>query len=140
LRNELIARDEGLHAELGALLYNHLDNKLSKERIHEIFKEAVEIETQFITESIPCDLVGMNSKLMAKYIKFISNHWMSQLTTKTGRKCSKLYKGIENPFSFMEMSGLDGKTNFFEQRVTEYRKSNTVEKNPETFNNLNDDF
>ncbi len=138
--NELIARDEGLHADFGVMLYNKLNNKLSKDRIHEIFKEAVEIETQFITESIPCDLIGMNSKLMTKYIKFVANFWMSQLITKTGRKCSKLYKGVENPFPFMDTIGLDGKTNFFEQRVTEYRKSNTVEKNAETFNNLNDDF
>jgi ribonucleoside-diphosphate reductase beta chain len=139
--NELIARDENLHCQFGILLYNYLQNKLSKERIHEIFKEAVEIESQFITESIPCKLIGMNSQLMIRYVKYISSFWMSQMMTSSGRKCPKLYN-VKNPFSFMDNIGLDGRTNFFEQRVTEYKRASSVtaSKSYETFENLNDDF
>ena len=111
--NELIARDEGLHCLFAIMLYNHLQNKLSKERIHEIFKEAVEIESQFITESIPCKLIGINSTLMIRYIKFISNYWMHQIISSSGRKCPKLYSA-KNPFSFMDLNSIESKTNFFE--------------------------
>jgi ribonucleoside-diphosphate reductase beta chain len=140
--NELIARDENLHCEFAITLYNYLNNKLTKERIHEIFKEAVEIESQFITESIPCKLIGINSTLMVRYIKFISSYWMHQFTTSSGRKCPKLYNA-KNPFSFMDMISIDSKTNFFEQVTTEYSRSNNTAdtaKNSETFMNLNDDF
>jgi len=139
--NELIARDENLHCNFAILLYNYLQNKLTKERIHEIFKEAVEIESQFITESIPCKLIGMNSGLMIRYIKYVANFWMNQMITSSGRKCPKLYT-VKNPFSFMDMNGLDGKTNFFEQRTTEYQRASSVNesKSAETFMNLNDDF
>lgn len=122
------------------LLYNYLNNKLTKERIYEIFKEAVEIETEFITDSIPCKLIGMNSMLMGRYIKFVSNHWMSQLTTTSGRKCPKLYH-VKNPFPFMDQNGLDGKTNFFEQRTTEYSRTTTSSaENSKVFQKLDDDF
>ena len=128
--------------EFAILLYSHLQNKLTKERIHEIFREAVEIETQFITESIPCKLIGMNSSLMTRYIKHIASFWMHKLTTSPhNRKCPKLYQ-VKNPFDFMDMIGIDGKTNFFEQRTTEYKK-NTVAptvKNADTFKNLDDNF
>jgi len=140
--NELIARDESLHCAFAILLYNYLQNKLTKERIHEIFKEAVEIETQFINESIPCKLIGMNNILMTRYIKFVANFWMHQLITTSGRKCPKLYTS-KNPFPFMDMIGMDGKTNFFEQRVTEYKRATSIlkpVKSEETFLNLNDDF
>jgi len=140
--NELIARDEALHTSFAILLYNYLNNKLSKERIHEIFKEAVEIETQFITESIPCKLIGMNGTIMTRYIKYISSYWMNQFITSSGRKCPKLYN-VKNPFSFMDMNGIDGKTNFFEQRTTEYQRASSAmktSKSAETFLNLNDDF
>jgi ribonucleoside-diphosphate reductase beta chain len=138
--NELIARDEGLHCSFGILLYSYLVNKLSKERIHEIFKEAVEIETEFITESIPCKMIGMNSSLMTRYIKFVANYWMNKLRTTSGRKCPKIYK-VRNPFSFMDMNGMDGKTNFFEQRVTEYQRASSVMSTPsEGFTKLDDDF
>jgi ribonucleoside-diphosphate reductase beta chain len=139
--NELIARDENLHCSFAILLYNKLTNKLSKERIWEIIKEAVDIECEFITESIPCKLIGMNSSLMIRYIKFISNFWMHQMITSTGRKCPELYK-VKNPFSFMDMNGVDGKTNFFEQRTTEYsraKKQDSV-KNAQTFLNLDGNF
>jgi ribonucleoside-diphosphate reductase beta chain len=138
--NEWIARDEGLHCNFAILLYNYLQNKLTKERIHEIFKEAVEIECEFITESIPCKLIGMNSTLMIRYIKFIANYWMRKITTSNGRKCPKLYT-VKNPFPFMDLLGVDGKTNFFEQRTTEYQSStNMPQKNSETFLNLDDNF
>jgi ribonucleoside-diphosphate reductase beta chain len=140
--NEYISRDENLHCAFAILLYSHLNNKLTKERIWEIFKEAVDIESQFITESISCKLIGMNSTLMIRYIKHVSNYWMHQLTSSSGRKCPKLYS-VKNPFQFMDMMGVDGKTNFFEQRTTEYSRATNGQdsvKNSETFNNLDDNF
>lgn len=122
------------------LIYNYLKNKLPKEVIHSIFKEAVEIESEFITESIPCKLIGMNSNLMIKYIKFVANYWMSQFTTDTDKKCPKLYRNITNPFPFMDMISIDGKTNFFEQRTTEYKRANTLVKNNGAYVNLDIDF
>jgi ribonucleotide reductase beta subunit family protein with ferritin-like domain len=121
--NELIARDENLHCSFAIMLYNQLVNKLSAERIHEIFKSAVEIETEFITESIRCDLVGMNSGDMIKYIKFVADFWVTQLITDKGKKCAKAYPRIKNPFPFMDKNGLENKTNFFEQKVTEYARN-----------------
>jgi ribonucleoside-diphosphate reductase beta chain len=142
--NELIARDENLHCLFAILLYSYLENKLTRDRIHEIFKEAVEIETEFITQSIPCKLLGMNSTLMTKYIKFVANYWMTQLTTKSGHKCAKLYVTAKNPFDFMDMNGIDGKTNFFEQVTTEYTRSNNSHaqssKSYNTFTSLDDNF
>jgi len=138
--NELIARDENLHCSFAILLYNHLNNKLTKERIHEIFKEAVDIESEFITESIPCKMIGMNSTLLIRYIKHVANHWMNQIISSNGRKCPKLYN-VKNPFSFMDMIAIDGKTNFFEQIVTEYAKDNrSIEQNSKTFLSLDDNF
>jgi ribonucleoside-diphosphate reductase beta chain len=134
--NEFISRDENLHCELAILLYNKLKHKLTKDRIYEIFKEAIEIETNFIIESIPCKLVGMNSNLMTKYIKYVSSFWMHQLLTTSGKHCPKLYN-VKNPFPFMDMIGIDGKSNFFEQRPTEYAKPK-IDK--QAFNEINDDF
>ena len=124
--------------QFAILLYNKLKNKLSKERIHEIFKEAVEIETEFINESISCKMVGMNTNLMARYIKYVASFWMHKLRTKTGHKCSKLYSA-KNPFTFMDRNGMDGKTNFFEQPVSEYTRSESV-VSTETFKNLGSSF
>lgn len=142
--NEFIARDENLHTQFAILLYNKLHKKLSKERIHEIFKEAVEIESEFITESIPCKLIGMNSTLMIKYIKFVANFWMSKMITDSGRKCPKLYPHVKNPFDFMDMIGIDGKTNFFEYKVSEYStassKKNVGITDEPSFVQLDDDF
>jgi ribonucleoside-diphosphate reductase beta chain len=138
--NEYIARDESLHCNFGIMLYNNLENKLDKDRIHEMAKEAVEIETQFITESIPCKLVGMNSHLMSRYIKFVANFWITQLITNKGRKCPKLFQKADNPFQFMDLNGLDGKTNFFEQKTTEYKRANTITKSSDTYSKLDDDF
>ena len=141
--NEFISRDENLHCEFAILLYSHLQNKLTKDRIHEIFQEAVEIEIEFITESIPCKLVGMSSSLMSRYIKHVANFWMNKLTTAPhGRRCPKLYT-VKNPFSFMDMIGIDGKNNFFEMRTTEYQKADLtkITKDPtSTFQNLDDNF
>lgn len=139
--NEFIARDENLHTEFSILLHNNLDNKLSEDEIREIFKEAVEIEAEFITESIPCKLIGMNSKLMIKYIEYVANFWITKLVTNTGKKCKKLYPDAKNPFDFMNTINIDGKTNFFEQTVSEYSTASSKTKvGNDEFENLDDDF
>lgn len=124
--NELIARDENLHCKFAIQLHNKLENRLSKETIHKIFDEAMKIETEFIIESIKCKLIGMNSDLMSQYLKYVADFWMCKLITNEGKKCPKLYNA-KNPFSFMNFNSLDGKTNFFEQRVTEYKASRTIQ-------------
>jgi len=114
--NELISRDEALHTEFAILLYSKLREKISKEQIHTIIKEAVEIEIEFICEALPCRLIGMNSDSMSKYIKFVADRLAIQLG------CNKIYN-VNNPFDFMEMISIEGKTNFFERRVSEYSLS-----------------
>jgi len=115
--NELISRDEGLHCEFACLLYrDHLVNKLSEEAIHAIIKEALEIEIEFISESLPVELIGMNSKLMTQYIKFCADHLCGSLGV------GKIWN-VKNPFDWMEIISIDGKTNFFERRVGEYSKA-----------------
>jgi len=115
--NDFIARDEGMHTDFACLLYTkYVSNKLSFDTISQIIDEAVEIETQFITESLPCNLLGMNSDLMKQYIKFVANRLVLQMGY------SELYPNIKQPFGFMDRICLDGKTNFFESRVTEYQK------------------
>ena len=114
--NELIARDETLHTDFSALLYSYIENKVSEEEVHNIFKEAFEIEKEFICDSIKCNLLGMNSDKMVEYIKFVSDRLLVQLGY------SKLYN-VACPFSFMNNICLDGKTNFFENRVTEYNRA-----------------
>ena len=111
--NELISRDEALHTEFAVLIYSKLDKKLTQERIYEIINEAVKIEKEFITDALPCRLIGMNSTLMGQYIEFVADRLLVQLGT------SKYYN-TPNPFSFMELISLEGKTNFFEKRVGEY--------------------
>jgi ribonucleoside-diphosphate reductase subunit M2 len=115
--NELISRDEALHCEFAVLLYSKLVKKIDKARIHEIIKEAVEIETEFICEALPCKLIGMNSELMTQYIKFVADRLVVQLGYK------KIYN-VANPFDFMELISLEGKTNFFERKVSEYSLAN----------------
>jgi len=117
--NEYIARDEGLHATFGVLMYSYIKNKVSQERIYEIFKEAVEIEQEFIIESLPCKLIGMNSSMMTDYIKYVADYWIHNLGY------TKIYNK-QNPFSFMIMSELDGKSNFFDRKVSEYRRASTT--------------
>ena len=115
--NEFISRDEGLHTEFAVLLYSMLQTKLDEETIHTIVKEAVEIEDEFITESIPCHLLGMNSNLMSQYIKFVADRLIVQLGYQ------KVYN-VQNPFDFMDRICLENKTNFFEDRVAQYSKAN----------------
>jgi ribonucleotide reductase beta subunit family protein with ferritin-like domain len=131
--NELIARDESVHCNFAITLYNHLIFKLSKERIQEIFKSAVDIEIEFIIESLPCRLIGMNSNLMTQYIKYVADYWLNKY------QVPKIYN-VENPFNFMNLIALDGKTNFFEQRVTEYQKPYSVSTQEERSFNLDDNF
>lgn len=121
--NELIARDEGLHTEFACLLYSKLSHKLSKHDAHKIIRDAVKIEKHFITKALPCELIGMNAKLMAEYIEFVADRLSLQLGY------PKVYHA-KNPFDFMERISLEGKDNFFEKRVTTYAKANTV-SNPE---------
>jgi len=115
--NELISRDEALHCEFAILLYSKLLKKIDKSRIHEIIKEAVEIETEFICEALPCRLIGMNSELMSQYIKFVADRLCVQLGYK------KIYN-VSNPFDFMELISLESKTNFFEKRNDSYALAN----------------
>lgn len=115
--NELISRDEGMHCDFAVHLHNeHLKNQVPKDRIKQIIVEALEIEREFITESLPVDLIGMNSKLMTQYLEFVADRLLVEL------KCEKQFNA-ENPFDFMEMISLQGKTNFFEKRVSDYRKA-----------------
>ena len=120
--NELISRDEALHCEFAILLYSKLLKKIDKTRIHEIIKEAVEIETEFICNALPCRLIGMNSDMMSQYIKFVADRLSVQLGYK------KIY-GVLNPFDFMELISLEGKTNFFERTVSEYSLANKTQTN-----------
>ena len=129
--NELISRDEALHCEFAVLLYSKLVKKIDKARIHEIIKEAVEIETEFICEALPCKLIGMNSELMTQYIKFVADRLVVQLGYK------KIYNAA-NPFDFMELISLEGKTNFFEKRNDSYALANKTVS--EDVFNLSDDF
>ena len=124
LSNEFIARDEGLHTEFACLLYSKLVNRLSKQKAHKIIREAVKIEKQFITKSLPCELIGMNAKLMAQYIEFVADRLLLQLGY------PKAYSAT-NPFSFMETISLENKDNFFEKRVSTYAKG-SVGKDRET--------
>ena len=114
--NELISRDEGMHTDFAVLLFSKLQKKPKKAKIVEIFKEAVAIETEFICEALPCKLIGMNAKLMTQYIEFVADRLVVQLGY------PKIYNST-NPFDFMEMISLDGKTNFFEARVSDYSLS-----------------
>jgi ribonucleoside-diphosphate reductase subunit M2 len=115
--NELISRDEGLHTEFAVLLYSMLKNKIDQEDIHTIVKEAVEIENEFITVSIPCSMLGMNSTLMCDYIKYVADRLVVQLGY------DKIYN-VSNPFDFMDRIGLNLKSNFFEHRSSEYSRPN----------------
>jgi ribonucleoside-diphosphate reductase subunit M2 len=120
--NELISRDEALHTEFAVLLYSKLERKLNKSRIYEIIKEAVEIEKEFITEAIPCRMIGMNSKLMTQYIEFVADRLCLQLGY------DKIYNSA-NPFDFMELISIETKVNFFERTNSEYALANkTVDK------------
>ena len=119
--NELISRDEALHTEFAVLLYNKLVKKLPKTKIVEIIKEAVDIEKEFICDALPCRLIGMNSALMSQYIEFVADRLALQLGIQ------EIYN-TANPFEFMELISLEGKTNFFEKRVGEYALATTTQE------------
>jgi len=129
--NELISRDEALHTEFAVLLYKMLNKKLRKQKVYEIIKEAVEIEKEFICEALPCRLIGMNSDLMSQYIEFVADRLIIQLGYEP-------FYNTANPFPFMEMISIEGKTNFFEKRVGEYALA-TKDTSEEAFD-LDADF
>ncbi|MEM9341152.1 MAG: ribonucleoside-diphosphate reductase small subunit [Bacteroidota bacterium] len=123
--NELISRDEGLHCDFACLLYNnHVVNKLSPETVREIIADAVTIEKEFVTDALPVRLIGMNSDLMCQYIEFVADRLLMELG------CEKIFNST-NPFDFMEMISLQGKTNFFEKRVGEYQKAGVLKEGEE---------
>jgi ribonucleoside-diphosphate reductase beta chain len=121
LSNEFIARDEGLHTDFACALYEEIERKLPKAKVHKIIREAVKIEKEFITKSLPCDLIGMNAKLMSQYIEFVADRLSAQLGY------GKIYSST-NPFDFMERISLEGKDNFFEKRVSTYAKAGVGKK------------
>ena len=132
--NELISRDEGMHCEFACLLYRMLENKLSKEDATKIITDAVEIEKEFVTDALPVNLIGMNAKLMSQYIEFVADRWLGELGY------DKVYNAT-NPFDFMEMISLQGKTNFFEKRVGDYQKSGVLNATADSKSfSLDEDF
>lgn len=122
--NEWIARDEGIHTDFAVLLYKYIKNKISIQEMKEMMQSAVEIEEEFICESLPCRLLGMNQDLMKDYIRYVADRLMTQFGYQ------KIYN-TSNPFPFMNKISLEGKTNFFEQRVTEYVLSSSIKKTHE---------
>ena len=131
--NELISRDEGLHCDFACLLYNnHVQNKMTEEEIRTIILDAVEIEKEFVTDAIPVRLIGMNSESMSQYIEFVADRLLMELG------CKKEYDAA-NPFDFMDMISIQGKTNFFEKRVGEYQKAGVLGDSSQAFS-LDEDF
>ncbi|WP_130735796.1 ribonucleotide-diphosphate reductase subunit beta [Flavobacterium sp. J27] len=123
--NELISRDEGMHCDFAVHLHNHhLVNKVSKDRIKEIIVDALNIEREFVTESLPVSLIGMNATLMTQYLEFVTDRLLVELG------CERVYNA-SNPFDFMDMISLQGKTNFFEKRVAEYQKAGVMNNDSE---------
>jgi ribonucleoside-diphosphate reductase beta chain len=131
--NELISRDEGLHCDFACLLYSELTNQLPKESVTAIITNAVEIEKEFVSDALPVRLIGMNSDMMCQYIEFVADRLLVALG------CDKAYNAI-NPFDFMELISLQGKTNFFEKRVAEYQKSGVMGKKEDNVFKLDEDF
>ena len=113
--NELISRDEGLHTQFAVALFHTLDTKVSEDTVHQIIKQAVELEKEFICDALPCSLIGMNAKMMSQYIEFVADRLAVQLGT------PKIF-GAHNPFDFMDLISLEGKTNFFEKKVSDYSR------------------
>ena len=132
--NELISRDEGLHCDFACMLHNdHIVNKVPKERIKQIITEALDIEREFIIEALPVRLIGINSDLMTQYLEFVTDRLLEEL------RCDKVYN-VENPFDFMDMISLQGKTNFFEKRVSEYQKAGVLGKEEDAGFTFDADF
>jgi len=131
--NELISRDEGLHCDFACLLYSYLENKLPEERVQAIIRDAVTIEQEFVTEALPVSLIGMNARTMSQYIEFVADRLLVSLG------CAKIYNST-NPFDFMEMISVQGKTNFFEKRVAEYQKAGVMTERADNAFSLDEDF
>ncbi len=131
--NELISRDEGLHCDFACLLYSQLENKLPQEKVTAIITNAVAIEKEFVSDAIPVRLIGMNADMMCQYIEFVADRLLISLG------CPKAYNAV-NPFDFMELISLQGKTNFFEKRVAEYQKSGVMGKKEDNVFSLDEDF
>jgi ribonucleoside-diphosphate reductase beta chain len=131
--NELISRDEGLHCDFACLLYSMLNTKLSQEKVTQVITDAVNIEQEFVTDALPVSLIGMNAKMMAQYIEFVADRLLVALG------CPRVYNS-HNPFDFMEMISLQGKTNFFEKRVAEYQKSGVMSTKEENVFKLDEEF
>ena len=131
--NELISRDEGMHCDFACLLYSMLDNKLDKGELQEIIVEAVTFEKEFISDSLPVSLIGMNAKMMEQYIEFVADRLLVSLGN------DKVYD-TSNPFPWMEMISLQGKTNFFEKRVGDYQKAGVMAKRDKQTFSLDEDF
>lgn len=132
--NELISRDESLHTEFAVLIFSYIENKPKESEVHEMFKQAVDIEIEFITQAIPCNLLGLNSDLMTQYIQFVANRLLTQLGY------SKIWNINKCPLDFMERISLDNKTNFFDNRVSDYSKASIQNKKETlTFNSTKDD-
>ncbi len=131
--NELISRDEGLHCEFACLLYSMLQNRLSQQQVFDIVADAVSIEKEFITEALPVKLIGMNADLMKQYIEFVADRWLVALGY------DKMFN-TTNPFDFMEMISLQGKTNFFEKRVGDYQKAGVTSNKAEEVFSTDEDF
>ncbi len=133
--NELISRDEGLHCDFACLLYNnHVVNKLDPQVITKMIVDAVDMEKEFVTEALPVGLIGMNAELMCQYIEFVADRLLMEVG------CPKQYN-VENPFDFMELISLQGKTNFFEKRVGEYKKAGVTSDQDDTPKfSLDEDF
>jgi ribonucleotide reductase beta subunit family protein with ferritin-like domain len=132
LSNEFISRDEGLHQMFGEMLYSKLENKLTFEEVRNIVTEAVENEKGFICDAIPCKMIGMNSDLMSQYIEFVADRIFVALGH------SKFYNSV-NPFDFMELISLQGKTNFFEKKVADYQRAGILNTEDNVFG-LDADF
>ena len=131
--NELISRDEGVHCDFAVHLHNHhLVNKVPKDRIRSIIVDALNIEREFITESLPASLIGMNSNLMTQYLEFVTDRLLVEL------ECEKEFN-TKNPFDFMDMISLQGKTNFFEKRVAEYQKAGVANSTDKEANKISFD-
>jgi len=132
--NELISRDEGMHCDFACLLYNsHIKNKLSKERLQGMITEAVEIEQEFVSDALPVNLIGMNCDMMCQYIEFVADRLLVSLGN------PKVYN-TENPFPWMELISLQGKTNFFEKRVGDYQKAGVMSDKSDQVFTLDADF
>jgi ribonucleoside-diphosphate reductase beta chain len=131
--NEFISRDEGMHCDFACLLYSMLEEKLPREQVYEIITEAVRYEHEFVTSALPVSLIGMNAKLMCQYIEFVADRLLVALGY------DKVYNST-NPFDFMEMISLQGKTNFFEKRVSEYKKAGVGQLKEENVFKLDEDF